>query len=204
MVNSEHEISDDVKFSVLTQVCSFVNSAMPHEQQLQAIVEAANTVLRVTDSSLILLDEQTQMLYFHLATGEKSQQLERMTLPRGQGIAGWVAEHGTPLVVPDVSGEPRYNPQISDMLEFETHSILCVPIRTRDKLIGVFEAVNRIDGRPFEERAIAHSSPPITERTAISQKDGLSQIIGRSPRSSPRARLRRAGARKGSWCDRAP
>ena len=83
MVNSEHEISDDVKFGVLTQVCSFVNSAMPHEQQLQAIVEAANTVLRVTDSSLILLDEQTQMLYFHLATGEKSQQLERMTLPRG-------------------------------------------------------------------------------------------------------------------------
>ena len=154
MVNSEHEISDDVKFGVLTQVCSFVNSAMPHEQQLQAIVEAANTVLRVTDSSLILLDEQTQMLYFHLATGEKSQQLERMTLPRGQGIAGWVAEHGTPLVVPDVSGEPRYNPQISDMLEFETHSILCVPIRTRDKLIGVFEAVNRIDGRPFEERDI--------------------------------------------------
>ena len=154
MENIEHLITEEVKFNVLTEVCSFVNSTTPYEQQLQAIVEAANKLLGVKNSSLIILDEETQLLHFHIATGEKSQQLSRMTLKPGEGIAGWVAEHGKPLVVPDVSVEPRFNQRISDELGFETHSILCVPIRSRDQLIGSFEAVNRLDGRPFEEKDI--------------------------------------------------
>ena len=148
-------VSEEVKFNVLTEVCSFVNSAIPYEQQLLSIVEAANKLLGVKNSSLIILDEEAQTLHFHVVTGEKSQQLKRMTLKPGEGIAGWVAEHGEPLVVPDVSVEPRFNRQFSDDLGFETRSILCVPIRARDQVIGSFEAVNRLDGRPFEEKDIS-------------------------------------------------
>ena len=151
-MEKEHPISEEIKFNVLIEVCSFINSEMPYEQQLHAIVEAANGLLGVKNSSLLILDEKTQLLHFHVVTGEKSQQLRSMTMKAGEGIAGWVAEHGIPLVVPDVTKEPRYNPEISKILNFETHSILCVPIRARDRLFGAFEAVNRLDGRPFEEK----------------------------------------------------
>lgn len=155
METTEHHIlTDEAKFNVLTEVCSFINSAMPYDQQLQAIVEAANRLIGVKDSSLIMVDEESQLLYFHVATGEKSQELRKLTLNPGEGIAGWVIEHGVPMAVPDVTKEPRFSPRIGDILHFETKSILCVPIRSGAKVIGAFEAVNRLDGRPFEEKDI--------------------------------------------------
>lgn len=151
---SNHIITDEAKFNVLTEVCSFINSAMPHEQQLQAIVEAANRLIGVKDSSLIMVDEKFQILYFHVATGEKSQEIQKLTMQPGEGIAGWVIEHGVPLAVPDVTKDPRFSPRIGEILHFETKSILCVPIRSGSKVIGAFEAVNRLDGRPFAEKDI--------------------------------------------------
>ncbi|PID58857.1 hypothetical protein CSB45_02335 [candidate division KSB3 bacterium] len=149
----QHQIAEKVKFDVLTEVCSFINSTMPYEEQLLSIVEAANTLLGVENSSLILRsDEEEDTLNFHVVTGEKSQQLKPMRLKLGEGIAGWVAEHGEALVVPDVSMEPRFEPRISEELGFDTRSILCVPIYAKGKLTGSFEAVNRLDGRPFEEK----------------------------------------------------
>lgn len=152
MENGQSRITEDVKFNVLTEVCSFINSEMSQEEQLLSIVEAANKVIGVRDSSIIILDEHTGQLHFSIVTGEKSQDLKTMTMEPGEGIAGWVTEHGVPLVVPDVTKEPRYNPRISRLLDFETHSILCVPIRSREKVIGSFEVVNRLDNRPFDER----------------------------------------------------
>lgn len=147
-------ISEDVKFNVLTEVCSFVNSEMSYEQQLRAIVETANELMGVKDSFLVTYDEQTQLLHFHLATGEKSRELSELTLEPGQGIAGWVVEHGIPQVVSDVAADPRHNPKISATLNSEIRSIICVPIRSRQKIIGAFEVLNRLDGKPFEEKDV--------------------------------------------------
>jgi signal transduction protein with GAF and PtsI domain len=119
----EDTLTEEAKFSVLTEVCSFINSSMPHEEQLLAIVEAANRLIGVKDSSLILVDPNNDHLYFHVATGEKSQEIRQLTLEAGEGIAGWVIEHGTPLAVPDVSNDPRYSARISQELNFETRSI---------------------------------------------------------------------------------
>ena len=152
MENAETRITEEVKFNVLTEVCSFINSELPQEQQLQAIVEAANKVIGVQDSSILIFDELTRLLHFYIVTGEKSQKLKKMTLEPGEGIAGWVAEHGVSLIVPDVSEEPRYTPRISEELAYETHSILCVPIRSGEEVLGSFEAVNRLDGKPFDEK----------------------------------------------------
>ena len=87
MENVGNFITEEIKFHVLTDVCSFINSEMPYEQQLQAIVEAANKLIGVRDSSLIIFDEQTQLLHFNIVTGEKSQELKKMTMMPGEGIA---------------------------------------------------------------------------------------------------------------------
>ncbi len=151
---SEDILTEEAKFSVLTEVCSFINSSMPHDEQLLAIVDAANKLLGVKDSSLILVNPGNDRLYFHVATGEKSQEIRQLTLESGEGIAGWVIEHGMPCAVADVSADARFSSRISQTLNFETHSILCVPIRSGNTVIGAFEAVNRLDGRPFNDKDI--------------------------------------------------
>jgi len=154
-IPEQHIVTDEAKFNVLTEVCSFINSSMPNEQQLQAIVEAANRLIGVKDSSLIMVNEQSKLLYFHVATGEKSQEIRKLTMQPGEGIAGWVIEHGVPTVVPDVTNDSRFSPRIGEVLKFETKSILCVPIRSGSKVIGAFEAVNRLDGKPFEDKDVS-------------------------------------------------
>lgn len=152
MESVENLLTEEAKFNVLTEVCSFINSALPYEQQLQAIVEAANKLLGVKDSSLIVIDEKTSQPFFHVVTGDRSQELRKMTLNPGEGIASWVIEHGIPLVIPDVTQDSRYSPRISQLLNFETRSILCVPIRAKEKVIGAFEALNRLDGNAFDSK----------------------------------------------------
>jgi signal transduction histidine kinase len=150
----KHPASAGIKFHVLTEVCSFINSAMPPDQQLVAIVDAANTLLGIENSSVILMDAQAQLLYFHVATGAKSQEIKKLNLQPGEGIAGWVIDHDSPLVVPDVAKDSRFSPRISELIHFDTKSILCVPIHSRSKVIGAFEAVNRLDGKPFKENDV--------------------------------------------------
>ena len=151
---SEDILTEKAKFSVLTEVCSFMNSSMPHEEQLLAIIEAANKVLGVKDSSLILINPGNQQLYFHVATGERSQEIRQFTLEPGEGIAGWVIEHGVPAAIADASADPRFSARISQALHFDTHSIVCVPVRSGKTVIGAFEALNRLDGRPFSDNDI--------------------------------------------------
>ncbi len=151
MENGQHLISKTAKLNVLTEVCTFINSELPQEQQLRAIVDAANKLIGIENSSLIIYDEEHIKLRYHLVTGEKSQGLMKLSIYPGQGIAGWVATNGIPLVVPDVTKESRYDPEIRKKLDFEIHSILCVPIRSGKKVIGAFEALNRLDNSPFDE-----------------------------------------------------
>ncbi|MBD3306870.1 GAF domain-containing protein [candidate division KSB3 bacterium] len=143
-------VTEEIKFNVLTEICSFLNSSLPEDEQLRAIVEAAKTLLQVSNSSLILVDESIQGLRVHVTTGESPQRLSEMRLEVGESIAGWVVQHGDPVVVPDVTQEPRYDARMSEALGLDIHSMLCVPIRRRDTVVGAFEVVNRLDGAPFD------------------------------------------------------
>jgi Nif-specific regulatory protein len=60
----------------------------------------------------------------------------------GQGIAGWVAETGKPVISNDVSRDPRFYDGVDRVSGFATRSILCVPLRLRDRLVGALEALN--------------------------------------------------------------
>jgi signal transduction histidine kinase len=64
----------------------------------------------------------------------------------GVGIAGWVAHHEESAIVPNASGDPRFSPLIDLQIGFHTVSMLAVPLRVHDKVIGVLEAVNKVSG----------------------------------------------------------
>ena len=69
----------------------------------------------------------------------------------GQGIAGYVAEKGESLLIPDVSSDPRWYREISDSIGFKTRSIACVPMKIKDETIGVVEIIDKVTGDSIQK-----------------------------------------------------
>jgi len=118
---------------------------------LQRITEAAAETLQAEASSLLLVDEETGELVFDLIHKGSGEGLHHMRLAPSEGIAGWVATHGQPLIVNDVAQETRFAPRFDVATGFQTRSILCAPLWARGRVIGVLEVLNRRDGQPFDE-----------------------------------------------------
>ena len=139
------------KLGAAIEIGSMVNSSLNLAEVLALIMRHVNRVTDSIASTLMLLDDKTGELVFSVPTGPKAAKLTDIRLPPGEGIAGWVAEHGQPALVPNVRDDPRFYQEIDKISEFETKSILCVPLKAKTKLIGVLEAINKANGNSFTE-----------------------------------------------------
>jgi Nif-specific regulatory protein len=116
---------------------------------LQLAIERAKPLLDVEGASVILLDEERQELYFKVADDTRvdhEQRLREERFPATQGIAGWVIQEGQSLIVPDVDCDPRHYREVDAHTGTKTRSIICVPLRTKERIIGVLEAINKRQG----------------------------------------------------------
>ena len=157
----------------LGQVSEIIATQRQTGQALDRILDWTQNVMRAEGSSILLLDEGGQSLRFVAATGPKAGALKPFSVPLGEGIAGWVAQTGQPAIVNDVRRDARFFRKISDSIDFETESILCVPLRARDTLLGVLEVINREDGTPFVQddvellTAIANQAALVLENARL-------------------------------------
>jgi len=142
---------DSEKLGIAVEMGFIVNSTLNIAEVLALIMRHANRVTNSVASTLMLLDDKTGELVFSVPTGPKADNLTDIRLPPGKGIAGWVAEHEQPVLVPNAREDPRFYPEIDIMSGFETKSILCVPLKAKAKLIGVLEVINKTDGTSFTE-----------------------------------------------------
>jgi signal transduction histidine kinase len=126
---------------------TIVGSSLDMDETLTAIMERVNAVFQVEAGSILLLENGR--LTFRVSLSQHAEIVKRHTLAVGQGIAGWVTQHGHPLLVPDARSDPRWCPEVDADTEYETKSILCVPMKTKDGTIGVIEILNPVDGRQF-------------------------------------------------------
>ncbi len=92
--------------------------------------------------SMMLVDKEQNDLYYVIAVGEDSNSLRGLRVPLGEGIAGWVASTGTPLVVPDTSAEPLWQEFSRKHPDLGIQSIACVPVRSAEGVIGVIQLLN--------------------------------------------------------------
>lgn len=130
------------RLSTFASLASSINSTLDLNQLLTYLMTCATKVMKAKDSSLMLLDERTNELVFKVALGEKGDQMQEFRLRMGQGIAGQVAASGQPIVVTDTAADARFDKSIDMATGFETKSIICVPIKLREKVIGVIEVLN--------------------------------------------------------------
>ena len=142
---------DSKDLGLTIEMSSIVNSALDLKEVLSLILRYTDRLLNSAASTLMLLDEKTGELVFNVPRGLKSEKRREIRIPAGKGIAGWVAKHGKPIWVSDVRDDPRFYPDGDAIFGYETHNILCVPVRGRDKIIGVLKVINKKDGTPFSK-----------------------------------------------------
>jgi phosphoserine phosphatase RsbU/P len=122
-----------------------LNSTLDLDELLREIVITAIELVNAERGTLYLIDEKKNELWSQVLTGEG---LVEVHLPMGTGIAGYVGESGETLSIPNAYKEPRFYPDYDRISGYVTKSILCMPLRNREgKIIGVFELLNKKDGR---------------------------------------------------------
>jgi len=129
-----------------------LTSSLQLDQVLRTIMEKIDEFLHPDTWSLLLVDEQRQELYFEIATGKGAAALKEIRIKMGQGLAGWVAQTGEVVVVPDVSKDTRFFAKVDEKTKMETRSIVAVPVRFRDHVLGVIELINCVGPEGFGDR----------------------------------------------------
>jgi signal transduction histidine kinase len=109
-----------------------------------------NELLEVEAASLALVEPATGRISFELAIGGGNESVQGLRLEPGEGIVGQVIQEGRPVLVPDVSAEPKWYDGVDEISGYRTRSVLCVPLRAKGQAIGALEVLNKRDG-PFSE-----------------------------------------------------
>ena len=138
----------------LVEVGGRLNSTLNLDELLQLIMTSATDLLGAETSSLLLLDDNTGELTVEVATGEPAPDVMKQRVPAGVGIAGWVVENEQPLVVDRPQEDARFYSGIDEKTGFETRNLLAVPLRTKERVIGAVEVINKTDGG-FAESDVA-------------------------------------------------
>ena len=111
------------------------------QQAVTEIVGAAGTSVWLRDRA-----EPDYLICQAAFQQDQEQGWSNLGLPVGQGVVGWVVQTGESTRIPDVSHDPRFFVGVDKQTGFRTHSLLAVPLRTRDEVIGVLEVVNKLSG----------------------------------------------------------
>jgi Nif-specific regulatory protein len=143
---------DKTRFNTLIEINSYINSNFTDiNSLLTQILESASKLTGGDASSLLLVDKDADELYFEIALGPKGSEVKKFSVKMGEGIAGWVAKNNRSLIVNDVEDDPRFFSEISEKVGYATTSILAVPMRVKDKCVGVIEVINKESGRSFTD-----------------------------------------------------
>ncbi len=141
---------DAKRLATLIEINTLINFDYQDARSLlKRILESATRLTSGEASSLLLVNNVNNKLYFEISIGSKGKELKNFSLNMGEGIAGWVAKNSTSLIVNDVDTDPRFFSEIGTKIGFNTKSILAVPMLIRDECVGVLEIINRKDGGYF-------------------------------------------------------
>jgi len=159
---------------------------------LNHIVQLAADLNEAKEASILLYEPTKQQLYFQASTDlENVAKMRGITVP-AESIAGWVALHREPVIVTDVHQDSRFFGNIDQLLQFNTRSIVAVPMIHKDELIGVLEVLNKHTDTftPLDQEIMVilagQASVAITNARLFHQSDLIAELVHelRTPLSS--------------------
>lgn len=137
----------------LVEVSGLINSITDYNELLRAILDVARRVILAEAASLFFVNEEANSLELAISSFAEGQFSEpKISVPRGKGIAGWVALHGEGLLIPDAYADDRFYKDADKQTGFRTRSILCAPLKYNGAIIGVLQILNPRDKESFDEQ----------------------------------------------------
>lgn len=143
-----------LKMERLLEVSRTLNSAIELEPFLQSLANAACDVTHCEAGSIFLYEEETGLLKFVAAPRAQPEAIWRIRIPLESSIAGRAYTQNRPIIIQNASEDPAIFRDVDHVLHFHTRSILAVPIRYGENLLGVMEAVNKIGDAQFTEEDV--------------------------------------------------
>ena len=136
------------ELNALYEAGKSLGSTVNLNELLHQIVVLASTVTEANVGSIMLLDDKKEYLTIEAAIGLNDQIVKRTRLPIGSSIAGYAAQSGEGLIIDDVEKDKRFR-RINQEKRYGTASLLCVPLRIKNEVLGVINMANKSDGRSF-------------------------------------------------------
>lgn len=125
-------------------VGQIITSEMNKDILFEVIINQANEAIESERSTVFLHDEENDELWSLVAVGMKKREIR---IPSDYGVAGWVFQHRSPVVVNDAYSDPRFYPEVDKKSGFKTRNILCIPlINWKGVCIGALQSLNKISG----------------------------------------------------------
>lgn len=112
---------------------------------LNRIIRAAADITGAEAASILLYDDTSRQLFFQVATNDMSS-LRGLAVPLNGSIAGWIVTNRRPVRISNVDDDSRYYRQVANATETKTRSLIGVPLITKEKVVGVLEVLNKVEG----------------------------------------------------------
>jgi signal transduction histidine kinase len=130
----------------IVEVSLTLNSTLDPEQLLQFIIKTASDLLDCENASIMLYDEKRGELFFAASAESDPKQLAAIPVPLEGSVAGTIFRENRPLIISNAQTDPRHYAQVGQQINFQTRTLLGVPMRIRSRVTGVLEALNKRSG----------------------------------------------------------
>ncbi len=161
------------QMEVLLKISSLVSAQESLDDILETLLQITNQEIGAERSSLFVHDDRTGELYSRVAQGNYRREIRILD---NTGVAGHVFQTNQAMIVDDAYNNEFFNPEVDQQTNFETRTILCVPVRDGSgEILGVAQALNKIDGKFTEEDQ--HYLELMTSQAALALKN--SQFVER-------------------------
>ena len=118
-------------------------AAGARNELLQSIADTARAIFLAEAASIAVLDEPARDFVFEAVSGQGDTALLGARFPVGEGIAGAVAETGEPVVIDDLSRDPRFARDIAAETGYTPQAMMVSPLRRGERTLGVLSVLDR-------------------------------------------------------------
>jgi diguanylate cyclase (GGDEF)-like protein len=194
MPEKDHEpdMDDLIRLSVFSAIGTSIVAERSIRGVLDRVMEHIGSFFGPSNWSFLLVDSSEGELVFARVVGRAAEALTGQRIALGEGVAGWVAQRGSSAIVENPAEDSRWSNRLDLLTGFKTESIIAVPLRSGDKVFGVIELLNRLNGEPFSAydmrvlstiadfAAIAvEKSYYLAEARRVSERDPLTSALNR-------------------------
>ncbi|RJP25348.1 MAG: GAF domain-containing protein [Candidatus Abyssobacteria bacterium SURF_5] len=180
------------RYHKLVEISNLINSTIEIDSLLDLVIDTVSSALDAEGCSLVLRQPGTDELQFRHASGAAKEEVKKIRLKLGEGVAGLVALDGRPILIPDARSDSRVRHDISRKVGMPVRSMLCAPLSVGGKLVGSIEVLNPRNKPSFDEEDLKFLTA-VSESIAISvrnarlfdlvssEKEALSRALGLHP-----------------------